>query len=345
VPEHPSIRDLAKLAGVSRTTVSLALRDSHEISAPVRERIQKLAREQNYQSHPMVAALMQQVSARRRIHDREAVAAITCDDKPDAWMNSPWVVQAFKGARDESTLLGFRFEIFWAGNQGEDAGELAKILYHRGIRGLLFAPMSHNHQQLNIPWNNFMPVSCTLSIGSWAIPCVTPHQKRGMQILLEELYRRGVRTVGLVFHKDEDQRLEYNWSAGTWSFQQDHKDFITHILQLPSMADGRRFHSWFARTKPEVIITTSSRIPIPKWLTEIGQKAGTTVGYALLDLAPDEEGVIAGLRQNSYAIGQEAIRLISRAIYNNTPGLPNPAKTVLIDPLFVDGPSLAHRPA
>ena len=41
--DRVSIRDLAKSAGVSRTTVSLALRDSHKISLAVRKRIQELA--------------------------------------------------------------------------------------------------------------------------------------------------------------------------------------------------------------------------------------------------------------------------------------------------------------
>lgn len=61
MPDRISIRDLAELAGVSRTTVSLALRDNSKVAAETREMIQRLAREHDYRSHPAVNALMQQV--------------------------------------------------------------------------------------------------------------------------------------------------------------------------------------------------------------------------------------------------------------------------------------------
>jgi hypothetical protein len=59
-----------------------------------------------------------------------------------------------------------------------------------------------------------------------------------------------------------------------------------------------------------------------------------------LDLAPEEIGRIAGMDQRPAEIDAEAVRLISQGIYDNTPGLSPVARMVLIDPVFVDGPSL-----
>ena len=46
----PTVRQLAELAGVSRTTISLALRNHPSISLKTRERIQQLADEHGYTS-------------------------------------------------------------------------------------------------------------------------------------------------------------------------------------------------------------------------------------------------------------------------------------------------------
>jgi LacI family transcriptional regulator len=55
--QHITQRDLAKMAGVSHTTVSLALRQHPSISDETRARILKLAHKLSYRPDPMLAAL------------------------------------------------------------------------------------------------------------------------------------------------------------------------------------------------------------------------------------------------------------------------------------------------
>jgi DNA-binding LacI/PurR family transcriptional regulator len=67
LPVHPnewnmatSIKDIARAAGVSHTTVSRALRDSPEISAATKERIRKLAQEMGYRPSAIARSLVTQ---------------------------------------------------------------------------------------------------------------------------------------------------------------------------------------------------------------------------------------------------------------------------------------------
>ena len=53
----PSIRTLAKKAGVSTATVPLALRNASRISLTTRRKIQRLAREEGYSANPAVSRL------------------------------------------------------------------------------------------------------------------------------------------------------------------------------------------------------------------------------------------------------------------------------------------------
>ena len=55
-----SIRDIARAAGVSHTTVSRALRDSALISVEVRAQIQQLAREMGYTPNAVAQSLKAQ---------------------------------------------------------------------------------------------------------------------------------------------------------------------------------------------------------------------------------------------------------------------------------------------
>ena len=56
-PHRTSLKDLAKHLGVSIATVSRALRNSHEVSDEMKERVQKLAKELNYRPNPFAQSL------------------------------------------------------------------------------------------------------------------------------------------------------------------------------------------------------------------------------------------------------------------------------------------------
>lgn len=57
-PESLTMQDVATAAGVDRTTVSLALRNHPRISLATRKRVQQVADELGYRTHPLVSALM-----------------------------------------------------------------------------------------------------------------------------------------------------------------------------------------------------------------------------------------------------------------------------------------------
>lgn len=52
-----TLEQIAKLAGVSRSTASRVLNEHPNVSAEVRERVQRVMREQGYQPNPTARAL------------------------------------------------------------------------------------------------------------------------------------------------------------------------------------------------------------------------------------------------------------------------------------------------
>lgn len=326
-----SIRDLAKIAGVSRTTVSLALRDNHEISAETRERIQELARIHGYRSHPAVNALMQQVARGKRVHDEEIIALIRSGSDPDE--NAPGPLSIEAGAREEAFRMGYRLEVFWAGYKAANSLRLAHTLYHRGIRGVIWSPMPHPHPPIEFPWEHFVPISCTSSTDVPRLPVVSIHHAKGMALLLEELQERGFKRAGVMLLHYEDMRQDFGWSQGVDLFRHRGGQYEPSVLMLRKDPVKREVLAWVKAQKLDVVVTTPGLLEKASYLQ--GKLA-----MASLDVSDAERGRIGGLYQDMAGIGRHAIRSMSLRLANGVLGLPEQNFSVVTASSFVDGESL-----
>ncbi|MDA1068643.1 MAG: LacI family DNA-binding transcriptional regulator [Verrucomicrobia bacterium] len=63
--ESPTIEFIAKKAGVAKSTVSLALRNSPKLLEQTRSRIQKIAQELGYKPNPLVSAQMAHIRSHK----------------------------------------------------------------------------------------------------------------------------------------------------------------------------------------------------------------------------------------------------------------------------------------
>lgn len=337
VPGRVSIRDLAAIACVSRTTVSLALRDSHRVSAPVREKIQKLAAEHNYRSNPMVTALMHQVRSKRAIKDSATIAFVTSSHAREEWKNYSFNRRIWEGALAEATRLGFRLEEFWAGPGARDIQALAGMLYHRGIRALCFAPMAWPHPHFKLPWERFVAIACTASTGIAELPVVRSDQAHGMQTLLSRLRDLGARSIGVTISLEDDERIAHAWSAGAHTFSLTSPETPVHLLRLKDYGDFESFAGWFRKTRPQVMVGVQSAIPA--FLDRLGM--GGRIAYASLDVLTEELDEIAGIFQDPFYLGRRGVEYVSKAIYDQVFGLPSHPESIVVRGRFVEGRSLA----
>lgn len=332
--ERVSIRDLARIAGVSRTTISLALRGSSEVSAETRERIQALAKKHDYRSHPAVNALMQQVGRRRKVHDEEIIAFIRSGSTPDEFALGPLEILA--GATEEAHRLGFRLEVFWAGPAGKHSERLARVLYQRGIRGVIWGPMPYPHPPLSFPWHRFVPIACTLSTEVHRLPAVHVNHPAGMATVLAELRRRGTGSIGVLLNRDMEGRQNFGWSLGIdlHRHRTGEKRIHTQLI-AGSGLDKKETLSWLEKKRVEVLVVMPEYCRENSWLAK-------AVPYASLDVASTELGEIGGLYQNMRHIGKLAMGSLSMRLYNDVPGLPEQASHTVAGATFSLGKSLGR---
>lgn len=331
MPDRVSIRDLAKLAGVSRTTVSLALRGSHEVSPATRKKILALANKHDYRSHPAVNALMQQVGRGLRVHDEEIIAFIRSGSDPEE--SAPGPLEILAGASEEAHRLGFRVEVFWAGFMARQSPALGRVLYNRGIRGVIWSAMPYPHPPIVFPWERFAPVACTQSAGVEQLPIVGIHHAKGMARVIEELEKLGAKRIGFVGSAVEDFRQDYGWITGIDLYRHRGGKVAVTTLLLDHPPAERTMRAWIKRHRLDAIVATHEFFQLMNYLEG-------TIPRASLDVPTAALGRVSGLYQNSFQIGSHAVRSLALRLANGILGLPEQPFSVVAQAAFVKGDSL-----
>jgi LacI family transcriptional regulator len=93
------MEDIAHAAGVSRSTVSRALRNDPRLKSDTCERVQKMASELGYRPNPFVATLMADLQRKRRPSTNSTFAFVTAHPSREGWRRqNPSFVDYFEGA-------------------------------------------------------------------------------------------------------------------------------------------------------------------------------------------------------------------------------------------------------
>lgn len=122
-----SLKTLAEAAGVSCTTVSLALRNHPRISEATRTRVQRLAVQKGYHPNPELKRLMHLLRDSRGKNTTTVLACVHDDTA------SPEVLSALQA---RAAARGYRVDLFpWTGAPVE-ATRLDRIFNTRAIRGV-----------------------------------------------------------------------------------------------------------------------------------------------------------------------------------------------------------------
>lgn len=329
--DRVSIRDLARLAGVSPATVSLALRDSREIAAATRARIQALARKHDYRSHPVLSTMMRQVGRGIRLHDEEVIALIRSGIEADE--RAPGQIELLAGASEEAHRLGYKLEAFWAGYKAANSRSLARVLYHRGIRGVIWSTIPTPHPQVDFPWERFVPIACSLSPLVPRLPTVTTHHVNSMATALQELTARGARRIGFLGLYSEDFRQNFGWSNGVHLYRLQGGAATVIPLLTPDDLDWLAIRAWINSERIDTLIATHGMV---EGIADIAPG----LPFASLDIPTSELGRLGGLYQDTAGIGRHTVRSLSLRLVHGITGLPEESFSVLTEAIFVDGPSL-----
>jgi LacI family transcriptional regulator len=345
--------DVARVAGVHNTTVSLALRNSPLIPAETRKRIRAVAAEMGYCPDPALRALVAYRNSRRDKHQFSTLAYVTNWESKWGWQDLPAQAQLFAGAQRRATEIGFQLEHLWLGEPGMSQRRLSDMLLHRGITGVLLASHRPGREDLSgIDWSRLSAVK----IGSYpqvpAVSRVVEDCGERLRLALRQAAGAGYRRIGFVLHPDRDNEVEQAWSTAFYAEQcrMQSCDRIP-LFNLPDSEQlGRPFQTarrpgsamiedWFQEHRPDVILGLGPNVA--SRLEQEGLALPDDVAYIDLELdKPD--GRIAGIQPNCDTVGALAVDLLSSQLQQNMLGLPLLPTVTAVGGTWCPGASLPN---
>ena len=334
----PSLRAVAKLAGVSAMTVSRVLRSHPSVSPRVRQLVQKAVRELGYRPDPHVAKLMHHLRLRRKPAYQASICAITTLPR-----NSPhahYFDGVVSGLSRQAEARGYGFSIVHITELEESARTLQRILRGRGVEGVVLLPMAQPADLSHLlDWREFSVVATTSSVLAPAVHTVVPHHFRNTQLLCRKLEARGYRRIGLVLERSHMERVYHAFNAAiTWHGLFEHGRFVPSLIYRG--ATPASLAKWFAQEQPDVIVTHTERL-CRTFAHTLGLKIPGRVGFVSINTVPNSE--FAGIDEVPADIGGCAADLLTSMVQRSEKGIPALPAATLLQGKWLDGASCPRR--
>lgn len=334
-PDRIPLRVIAEQAGVSRMTVSLALRNDPSLSETTRLRVQAVARELGYRPDPEVVRLMEKIREKKRRGTISIIAYLTAYEMRSAWHAQPTQRLYHEGAWVKAQESGYQLEEFWLREPGMTEQRLSKIIRHRGIEGVIVAPLPGTTPLFrDFAWEYFSAVELGFSLRVPALCRACNHQFQSMLLLTQKVYELGYRRIGLAITLDQDERVNHHWRGGfhagqsLWCREGEVPPLIMPGWEKPA------FERWLVRWKPDAIITIGNAVA--GWLRDLGLQTPHDIGLANVDLSPEMVGM-TGIDQNSRLVGAAALDLLASLMRHQERGIPSVPRIVMVEGTFVAG--------
>jgi LacI family transcriptional regulator len=338
---QPTMAEVAKAAGVSKNTVSLALRGSPRISEATRGRIEAVAAAMGYRLNPTVAHLMAELRQNRSPGFQATLAMINAHESRDAFSNHPTIPAYVAGCRERATLLGYQLDEFWLHEPKIPVARWLSIFRARNIRGVIIVGLMRQNRlptRLAVLWNEFPALVTGVRTREPALSfACSDHHTLALEAF-EKAVALGYRRPALVLDGVIDDLVEGRFSAGFLigqsrliSIEQRTQPFYEVAL---ARSDRLVFIKWFEENKPDVIFTLYHEVK--RWIHEMGLRVPEDVGLIQYEWRADHGGW-AGMDQRNDLVGAAAVDMLVSMVHHNMLGVPEHPRATLIGSHWVDG--------
>lgn len=338
---------VAKAAGVSKNTVSLALRGSPRIAEDTRKRITETAVRMGYNLNPTVAHLMSELRQSRAPGFQATLAIINGNRDRDAFRNHRTIPNYVKGCVGRATKLGYGLDEFWLHDPELTESRWLSILRARNIRGLLVVGMMHENrlpERLGCLWDEFPTVvtGVRLHEPTLSFAC-SDHHALALEAF-ENAVALGYRRPALVLDEVIDQLVEGRFTAGFLTGQsrfvpprQRTRPFFSVIA---ARTDPKLFADWLEETQPDVIFTLYHEVR--RWLQSLGKRVPQDVGLIQYEWRLDH-GDWAGMNQHNDLVGEAAVDMLVSMVHHHEHGVPKHPRATMIGSSWVNGETVARQ--
>ncbi len=313
------MQQIADAAGVSKMTVSRALKNHPHVSAAVRDRITQLASKLGYRTHPYVSALMSGLTQTRKAESAVNLAVFHFDELALTLGHSYYI-----GVSERARELGYRADPFAYDPSQANPARLRSILTARGIRGIIIMPAPAGLTSLDFDFSGFATATIGHTIVDPPLPRVASDIYSGTIDALNELVRRGYTRIGMISTDYVDRLANFLYSAAMATCR-DHIHLGTYIVEytirdpIGSPASLEHMKQWILAEKLEVVVCPNFDLPLYDILKDLGFDIPGQLSYLhLIDYS--DHNVSRHVNQLEHLgefIGAKAVDVVTAMINRN----------------------------
>lgn len=344
--KSPGMADVARLAGVSKNTVSLSLKDSPLISEKTKKKILKIAESIGYEKNMIFSRFMSEIKMSGLKRYRETIALINANENADALKNHPTIPKYVEGIRRAAEREGFAINEFWLYDPELNGRSLTRVLKTRGIRGGIITGLMDNNRlpsKFKEVWNTFKFVITGVRTYEPTLNfSIADHYLIAYQAVQHAL-EYGYDRPALVLDKKIDDLIEGRFTGG----------FLRAQLNMPrenriepffDVKEARQncsiFFDWYKKNRPNALICLYNSVQ--KWVEQLGIRVPQDMGLIQLERR-DSEAEWAGLNQRNDLVGESSVERLSQLLYSPSVVDSGVVTATLVSPEWTDSATICMR--
>jgi len=334
----PTLQTIADRAGVSKNTVSCALRADPRISKNTRDKIRIIAAEVGYRPNPMVSALMQSLRQSHPVAKSANLAFIQSLTGADDWRRRTYYSRLFEGAEARANEMGYNLTPIWGAEPDMTPQRFTGILRSRNVMGLVIGPMGFAGP-LPIEWDRYPMAAMGTSLAEPQLHRAATYFSHAIPRAWQELRAMGYQRIGVIFAEHANRRVDYALEAGCAVLSSSMDVDPLPVLRRDDLT-ADEFRQWIEEHKIDAVIAGFT-YHLGALTKEIGLKIPENFGLvSLLSERSNSPGAV--IVRDWKAIGAATVDLVVGQLWRNERGVPATPKTVMIEGEWDPGP-LAKR--
>lgn len=334
-----TLRDLAEKTGFSKTTVSLALRDHPKIPEPTRILIHKKAKELKYRPDPVFSRLASNRWRHKKVKHESVIAFITSEKL----LPGTYAEYIYTEAKRKAYQLGYRLESFDQVGQ-HTPRQLARILYNRGVSGILTGDMFERSYIEAFPWDKFTVVASMVPLISLGIHTLMPNHTACARIAWEKAIERGYTRIGVTLF-EECNSFDNDFRTGAHLLMR--REYANRSEEIPfhihlTENGVKPLIAWIQKWQPDVILGFNEFF---YWeLFHNGYRIPKDFGFIdLYGIANRRLHPINCIDVQMDTIIRHAMEILDSQIRAGAIGFPQFPMTVLVEPTWCEGITLPDK--
>ncbi|MDR0532330.1 MAG: hypothetical protein LBH01_00070 [Verrucomicrobiales bacterium] len=324
-----TLKDIADKLGFSVSYTARAFKGRPGIPPLACQKVREMAGQLGYQPDPMLTALSAYRQARKPAAFQGTLAFLTTEFDEKRWLATPETGDLLNGARERAESLGYRIEYFNIGKDHKTHLRVWKMLRSRGIRGAIIRALPFELHRFDVPFGQFPHIYLFSEPHVPTAPAISSYHAQSMELVLQELLKRGYRHPALVLSSELSEFLHHSWRMAFYAHATKFARHAVHShekLEINPVALSR----WLKQERADVLIYCTSENFIPKL-------PGTRQSDCVcMDLLYPDCGV-AGIYQNRRHGGSVAVDWMQSMLLTAQAGNnPNP-HVIMIPGIWKEG--------